>query len=457
MKKYFGTDGIRGIANVDLTNDKAYTVTRAAIEVLIPEEKYKKNKPRVLIGKDTRISSDMLESGIISGVLSMGCDAYRLGVVPTPATSFLAQDGKFDLAIMLSASHNSYEYNGFKIFHDGRKLSDELEIEMEKYISGEKEIKRVISHEKLGEIRDASKLVDEYVKSLHKEYKKNLNLKGKTIAIDAANGSNYKIAEKVFKLFGVKADIINNEPNGININDKCGAVHPETLAKFMKKKENKGKYHLGIVFDGDGDRFIAIDEKGEILDGDKIMGISGIYLNEKGLIDKNIVVTIMSNLGFTNYMKEKGFNVIQTKVGDKYVSEVLQENDYLYGGEQSGHIIYSKNRYTGDAIQAALILLSAIEHFKKPLSELKKEIPILPQVLVNVVVDKDKKSEFLKLNMNNKVIEKIEKEVEKAKGRILIRPSGTEPLIRVMIEGDDLKQITEWANTIAEIYEKHLK
>ena len=457
MKKYFGTDGIRGIANVDLTNDKAYTVTRAAIEVLIPEEKYKKNKPRVLIGKDTRISSDMLESGIISGVLSMGCDAYRLGVVPTPATSFLAQDGKFDLAIMLSASHNSYEYNGFKIFHDGRKLSDELEIEMEKYISGEKEIKRVISHEKLGEIRDASKLVDEYVKSLHKEYKKNLNLKGKTIAIDAANGSNYKIAEKVFKLFGVKADIINNEPNGININDKCGAVHPETLAKFMKKKENKGKYHLGIVFDGDGDRFIAIDEKGEILDGDKIMGISGIYLNEKGLIDKNIVVTIMSNLGFTNYMKEKGFNVLQTKVGDKYVSEVLQENDYLYGGEQSGHIIYSKNRYTGDAIQAALILLSAIEHFKKPLSELKKEIPILPQVLVNVVVDKDKKSEFLKLNMNNKVIEKIEKEVEKAKGRILIRPSGTEPLIRVMIEGDDLKQITEWANTIAEIYEKHLK
>lgn len=457
MKKYFGTDGIRGIANVDLTNDKAYTVTRAAIEVLIPEEKYKKNKPRVLIGKDTRISSDMLESGIISGILSMGCDAYRLGVVPTPATSFLAQDGKFDLAIMLSASHNSYEYNGFKIFHDGRKLSDELEIEMEKYISGEKEIKRVISHEKLGEIRDASKLVDEYVKSLHKEYKKNLNLKGKTIAIDAANGSNYKIAEKIFKLFGVKVDIINNEPNGININDKCGAVHPETLAKFMKKKANKGKYHLGIVFDGDGDRFIAIDEKGEILDGDKIMGISGIYLNAKGLIDKNIVVTIMSNLGFTNYMKEKGFNVIQTKVGDKYVSEVLQENDYLYGGEQSGHIIYSKNRYTGDAIQAALILLSAIEHFKKPLSELKKEIPILPQVLVNVLVDKDKKSEFLKLNMNNKVIEKIEKEVEKAKGRILIRPSGTEPLIRVMIEGDDLKQITEWANTIAEIYEKHLK
>lgn len=457
MKKYFGTDGIRGIANVDLTNDKAYTVTRAAIEVLIPEEKYKKNKPRVLIGKDTRISSDMLESGIISGVLSMGCDAYKLGVVPTPATSFLAQDGKFDLAIMLSASHNSFEYNGFKIFHDGRKLSDELEIEMEKYISGEKEIKRVISHEKLGEIKDATKLVDDYIKSLHKEYKKNLNLKGKAIAIDTANGSNYKIAEKVFKLFGVKADIINNEPNGININDKCGAVHPETLAKFMKKKENKGKYHLGIVFDGDGDRFIAIDEKGEILDGDKIMGISGIYLNEIGLIDKNIVVTIMSNIGFTNYMKEKGFNVLQTKVGDKYVSEVLQENDFLYGGEQSGHIIYSKNRYTGDAIQAALILLSAIEHFKKPLSELKKEIPILPQVLVNVVVDKNKKSEFLKLNMNNKVIEKIEKEVEKTEGRILIRPSGTEPLIRVMIEGDDLKQITKWANTIADIYEKHLK
>lgn len=456
MKKFFGTDGIRGIANVDLTNNTAYTVTRAAIEVLIEEEKYKGRKPKVLIGKDTRISSDMLESGIISGVLSMGCDAHLLGVVPTPATSFLAQDDNFDLAIMLSASHNSYEYNGFKIFHNGKKLSDAMEIEMEKYILGEKEITRIISHDKLGEIRNEEKLVDKYIKSLHKEYKKNLDLKGKTIVIDAANGSNYLIGEKVLKLFGAKVEVLNNNPNGININDKCGAVHPETLSKYMKKKENKGKYNLGIVFDGDGDRFIALDEKGNVLDGDIIMAISALFLNEKKLIDKKIVVTIMSNIGFVNFMKEKGFEVFQTKVGDKYVAETLEEQNTFYGGEQSGHVIYMKNRYTGDAIQSALILLSALQHYDSPLSELKKQVPILPQVLVNVKVNKDRKNEFININNNNKTIKKIEKIIEKSGGRILIRPSGTEPLIRVMLEGDDKKQITEMANEIAEIYEKHL-
>lgn len=380
----------------------------------------------------------------------------NFGVVPTPASAFLLQDEEFDLAIMLSASHNSYEYNGFKIFFNGRKLTDEVEEEIEKYITGEKEITRIISHDKIGEIVDESKLVDKYVKVLYKEYKDKVNLKGKTIAIDTANGSNYIIAEKVFKLFGAKLDIINNNPNGININDNCGAVHPETLSKFMKKKENKDKYILGIVFDGDGDRFIGIDEKGNVLDGDIIMGITALYLNEVKLIDKKIAVTIMSNIGFVNYMKEKGFEVYQTKVGDKYVAETLEKNNMNYGGEQSGHIIYNKSRYTGDAIQSALLLLSAIEHFKEPLSTLKKQIPILPQVLVNVKVDKNKKNEFLNLNMNNKIITKIEKEVEKINGRILIRPSGTEPLIRIMIEGNDKEQITEWANEIAEIYAKHL-
>ena len=457
MKKYFGTDGIRGIANIDLTADKAYTVTRAAIEVLVPEEKYKNTKPKILIGKDTRISSDMLESSIISGVLSMGCDAHRIGVVPTPATSFLEQSGDFDLAIMLSASHNSFEYNGFKIFKDGKKLTDEIEEEIEQYISGEKEIKRVFSHDKIGEIKDESKSIDKYIKSLHKEYKENLNLKGKTLAIDASNGSNYLITEKVFKLFGAKVDIINNKPDGVNINDSCGAIHPETLSKFMKKKENKGKYILGIVFDGDGDRFIAIDEKGEILDGDIIMAITAMYLAETKQIDKKIAVTFMSNIGFINYMKEKGFEVYQTKVGDKYITETLLKNEMHYGGEQSGHIIYTKSRYTGDAIQSAILLLSAIEYFNKPLSTLKKDIPILPQVLINVEVNKDKKHEFLDINMNNKIINKIEKEVEKNGGRTLIRPSGTEPVIRVMIEGKDIDQITKWANEIAEIYGKHLK
>ena len=225
----------------------------------------------------------------------------------------------------------------------------------------------------------------------------------------------------------------------------------------MKKKENKGKYILGIVSDGDGDRFIAIDEKGEILDGDIIMGITALYLNKTKLIDKKIAVTIMSNIGFINYMKKLGFEVYQTKVGDKYISESLKENNIEYGGEQSGHIIYTKNQYTGDTIQSALLLLSAINYFNKPLSILKKDIPILPQVLVNVKVNKDKKNEFLNVNINNKTITKIEKDIEKMGGRILIRPSGTEPLIRVMIEGDNIEQITEWANEIAEIYGKQLK
>ncbi len=457
MKNYFGTDGIRGIANVDLTNDTAYVVMRAAIEVLIPEERYKKGKPRILIGKDTRISSDMLESGIISGILSMGCNAHKLGVVPTPATAFLAQDDTFDLAVMLSASHNSYEYNGFKIFYKGRKLTDELETEIEKYIIDQKQITRVISHDKLGIIVDESKLVDKYIKSLYDDFKKNLNLKGKSLIMDTANGSNYDIAPKVFKQFGAKVECINNEPNGININDNCGAVHPETLAKVMKKKENKGKYHLGIVFDGDGDRFIAVDDKGEAINGDIVIGISALYLNAIGVIDKKVAVTIMSNIGFIRFMKENGFEVLQTKVGDKYVAEMLEEQNMNFGGEQSGHIIFNKNKHTGDAIQSALILLSAIEYFKKPLSELKKQIKILPQVLVNVVIDKNKKQDFLNVNMNNKTIDKIEKEIEKAKGRLLIRPSGTEPIIRVMIEGEDVDKITEWANIIAEIYAKQLR
>ncbi len=456
MKKYFGTDGIRGIANIDLTNELAYLVVRSAIEVLIPEEKRKKRNCKVLIGKDTRISSDMLESSIISGILSMGCDAYKLGVVSTPATSYLNQDNDFDLAIMLSASHNSYEYNGIKIFYNGKKLSDHQEEEIEKYILGDKEIESDISHDKLGKIHDASKLVDKYIKSLHNEYKKNIKNKDFSIIVDAANGSNFEIAEKTFKLFGFKQDTINHKPNGININDNCGAVHSETLSTFMKKKDNKGKYNLGIIFDGDGDRFIAIDEKGNILNGDVIMAISAIYLNEIKNISKDIVVTIMSNIGFTDYMKKQGFNVHQTKVGDKYVAEVLENNKFNYGGEQSGHIIYNKNRFTGDAIQSALILISAMQYFNKPLSELKKDIPILPQVLVNVKVDKDKKSEFLNVNMNNKTIEKIEKEIDKDGGRMLIRPSGTEPLIRVMIEGTNIKQIEEWANIVAEIYAKHL-
>lgn len=456
MKKYFGTDGIRGIANIDLTNDTAYTVTRAAIEVLIPEEKYKNGKPKVLIGKDTRISSDMLESGIISGILSMGCDAYRLGVVPTPTTAFLSQDEEFDLAIMLSASHNSFEYNGFKIFYKGKKLSDSVEIEMEKYILGEKTIKKIISHDKLGEIKDGSKLVNKYIKSLHNEFKKNLDLKKQYLLIDAANGSNYQIAEKVLTLFGAKVDNINNQPNGININNDCGAMHPETLSKVMKHKDNKGKYSLGIVFDGDGDRFIAVDEKNEPVNGDTIMGISALYLNAIKLIDKKIAVTIMSNLGFTRFMEEKGFKVYQTKVGDKYVGEMLDQEKINYGGEQSGHIIYNKTKHTSDALQSALILLSAIQYFKKPLSELKKQIKILPQVLVNVEIDKNKKHEFLNLNMNNKTISKIEKDIEKANGRMLIRPSGTEPLIRIMIEGENIEEITKWANEIAEIYAKQL-
>lgn len=457
MKKFFGTDGIRGIANVDLTNDTAYIVTRAAIEVLIPKEKYEKGKPKVLIGKDTRISSDMLESGIISGILSMGCDAHKLGVVPTPATSFLSQDNSFDLAIMLSASHNSYEYNGFKIFHKGRKLSDKIEKEIEQYILGEKTIDKIISHEKLGEIKDESKLVEKYIKSFYKDFKKHLNLKNKRFLIDAANGSNYLIAEKVFKLFEAKIDIINNKPNGLNINENCGALHADKIGKFMKKKENKNKYSLGIVFDGDGDRFIAVDDKGEIINGDIIMGISALYLSDIGLIDKKIAVTIMSNIGFIKFMKDKGFDVFQTKVGDKYVAEVLEKENIHYGGEQSGHIIYYKTKYSGDAIQSALILLSAIEHFKKPLSELKKQIKILPQVLISVEVDKNKKKDFLNVNINNKQIEKIEKEIDKSNGRLLIRPSGTEPLIRVMIEGEDKNKITEWANEIAEIYAKLLK
>lgn len=452
MKKFFGTDGVRGIANKDLTNKLSYNLARGlANELLLKGIK----RPKIIIGKDTRISSDMLEAAIIAGLLSMGCDVTEIGVVPTPALSHLTILEKFDAGIMLSASHNSYEYNGIKIFNsEGHKLSDEKEEELEKYITKEKEIDFNFEAEKLGRVVYDDKLINKYVKELKKYFKK-LDLKGKNIFIDASNGSNYDIAEKVFKSFNANVTMFNNKPDGVNINVECGSIHPEFLQKEMRKKDNKNKVDLGIIFDGDGDRLIVIDDKAKIANGDIIMSVVGQDLVENKKMTKDIVFTVMTNCGIINGLKEKGFNVYQTKVGDKYVYEKMVEKDLVYGGEQAGHIIYRNIKSTGDGIQSALLLLQAMQNTGKKLSELRKDLKEYPQVLINAIVNKDRKMDFMKIDAINKKIEKIEKKID-GKGRILVRPSGTEPLIRVMIEGENLEEITKWAQEIADMYEKQL-
>ncbi|MBQ5590700.1 MAG: phosphoglucosamine mutase [Clostridia bacterium] len=442
MGRLFGTDGARGVANVELTAELAMKIGRAAAEVLA---KHTVGKPQILIGKDTRISCDMLEASLISGLCSFGADAVTVGVVPTPCAAYLIKELGCSAGIMISASHNPFDYNGIKLFDkDGYKLPDSLEEEIEAIVLDREDDIVLPRDDKIGFVKDKHQAVDSYIEHLVSTVK--VDLKGLKIAFDCANGASYHTAEKVFTRLGAQCLFIGNEPNGININDNCGSTHLENLQKFVLQN----KCDAGIAFDGDADRCLAIDNEGNVVDGDKIIAISAYDLKLRNKLEKNtVVMTVMSNIGFFKFAEKEGIDVVSTKVGDRYVLEEMRDKGYIIGGEQSGHIIYLEYASTGDGQLSAIQLLATMKRTGKTLKELASIMDQYPQVLVNITVSKHVKENYI----NNKSVADAIAEVENQlgnDGRVLVRASGTEPLIRVMIEGKNIDEISSQAEFIAE-------
>ena len=454
MRKYFGTDGIRRIANSDLTPELVYKVAKAGAYVL---SKHTDHAPTILIGRDTRISGTLIESAMTSGFLSYGANVKLLGVMPTPAVAYLTKKLNADASVVISASHNTYEFNGVKYFSNkGMKIPDEIEEEIEEVMDSSKINELIATKDKIGVSEIREDLIDEYVYFFRKTFDETIekfNREDFTVAIDTSNGATSKVAEKIFTVLGINHVIINDTPNGININEKCGSTHLENLQKFVVANN----FSLGIAYDGDGDRCLAVDEKGNVLDGDMILAIISNYLKEKGQLNKDTVVaTVMSNLGLKKYAKDNNMNFAETKVGDRYVLEEMLKEGYNLGGEQSGHIIFLDYNPTGDGILTSLMLIQVLLEKKQKASELAKIITIYPQVLVNAKVSNDKKDLYKEDEVIKENIENLEKEFS-GNGRVLIRPSGTEPLIRVMVEGEDQEYITKRAKEIAKIIEERLK
>ena len=454
MRKYFGTDGIRRIANTELTPELVYKVAKAGAYVL---SKHTDHTPTILIGRDTRISGTLIESAMVSGFLSYGANVKLLGVIPTPAVAYLTRKLNADAGVVISASHNTYEFNGIKYFSNkGTKIPDSLEEEIEEIMDSDKMLELTAVSNKIGVSEYELNLIDEYVYFFRKNFDdiiESLNKDNFVVGVDVANGATYNVAEKVFKALGIKYKIINNTPDGININENCGSTHLDSLRKFVVEN----KLSLGVAFDGDGDRCLAVDEKGNIIDGDIMMAVISKYLlNHNKLSKDTIVATVMSNLGLHKYTKEKGLDLKQTKVGDRYVLEEMLKNGYNFGGEQSGHIIMLDYNPTGDGILTAIMLIQSILEENKTASEVTNIIKLYPQVLVNAKVNSDKKYDYEKDKEIKNRIESLEKEFA-GNGRILIRPSGTEPLVRVMIEGENQDYITKKAKELADFIEKKLK
>ena len=453
MRKYFGTDGIRRIANTELTPELVYRVAKAGAYVLA---KHSDHSPTILIGRDTRISGTLIESAMTAGFLSYGANVKQLGVLPTPAVAYLTRKLKADASVVISASHNTYEFNGVKYFsNEGTKIPDELEEEIEEVMDSGKLEELTACNDKIGIAEDARDLVDEYLYFFRKNFEEIIekyNRDDFKVVIDTANGATYQIAEKVFSKLKINHKIVNNTPNGININKNCGSTHLEMLQKYVVENG----YDLGVAYDGDGDRCLLVDEKGEVIDGDKILAIASNHMKENGTLKKDtLVATVMSNLGLDIYAKDHGLKLVRTKVGDRYVLEEMKKEGYNLGGEQSGHIIFLDYNPTGDGILTSLMIISILLEKGGKASDLEKIINIYPQVLVNAQVSNDKKYDFDKDAVIRNTIEQVEKEF-KGNGRVLIRASGTEPLVRVMIEGKDQEYITEKAKSIAELIEQRL-
>ena len=454
MRKYFGTDGIRRIANTELTPELVYKVAKAGAYVL---SKHTDHAPTIFIGRDTRISGSLIESAMIAGFLSYGANVKMLGVMPTPAVAYLTKRFKADASVVISASHNTYEFNGVKYFSNkGMKIPDELEEEIEEVMDSGKINELTAVNDKIGVSEIRTDLLDEYVYFFRKNFEEELEVLDKenfVVAIDTANGATSVVADKVFTVLGIKHHIINDNPDGININDNCGSTHLEMLKDYVINN----KCSLGIAYDGDGDRCLAIDEKGNEIDGDKILAVLSNYFKKKGKLNKDTVVaTVMSNLGLNKYAKNNNLNFVQTKVGDRYVLEEMLKNGYNLGGEQSGHIICLDYNPTGDGILTSLMLIRAILEEGKKASEVTSIMKAYPQVLINAKVSSEKKYDFDKDEEIKSEIQKLEKEFD-GNGRVLIRASGTEPLVRVMIEGEDTAYIEQRAKQIANLITEKCK
>jgi phosphoglucosamine mutase len=453
MGKLFGTDGVRGAANSELTPELAFNLGRAGAYVLT-KANYAPY-PHIIIGTDSRISGDMLESALTAGMCSVGANVMCAGVIPTPAIAYLARSRRLDAGIVVSASHNKFGDNGIKFFGGGGfKLRDDLENEIEEIIlSGKADSLPRVKSAFVGRRVDTGAPENDYVDYLEKTayaIKPDISLEGMKIALDCANGAASFAAPKLFRRLGAELLLINDKPNGININENCGSTHVDGLVRAV----TENGCDMGIAFDGDGDRLICVDGGGNIVDGDFIMAICGLYMKETGrLPQKTIVATVMSNLGLHEMGAEHGITVEQTHVGDKFVIQRMLEGGFRLGGEQSGHIILSQYATTGDGLLAAVMLLCAMRHNNASLNELAKAMAKFPQVLINVPVPTDRK----RMHETNEFIQKRIQELEtkyKGMGRVLIRPSGTEPLVRVMIEGKDIAEITEDAKVLAADIEK---
>lgn len=446
-KKLFGTDGVRGLANVELTAQLAFDLGWAGAKVLTKQNK----APNILIATDTRISSGMLQAAICAGMCSVGANVHVAGVIPTPAVAYLVKKHRFDAGCMISASHNPYQDNGIKYFNEhGHKLSDELEAEIEDLIY-KGEFNPTLSHEKIGKINKNDTALTEYIDYL-KDTLENIDFRGLCVALDCANGATYEAASAIFKELGAFVITLNNTPDGVNINRNCGSTHMDNIVNYVKNSIIG--MDIAFAYDGDGDRCFAVDELGNIVDGDMIMSIIGNHLKESGKLKKNTIVsTIMSNLGFFIMAKNQGIEALQAKVGDRYVLEKMLEDGYNFGGEQSGHIIFLDHATTGDGILSSLMLTAVLMKKKQTLSKLNTLMKKMPQALINASVPNDAKVRVLSDVKLQESIKSLEKELE-GYGRILVRPSGTEPLVRVMIEGEDLAKITNDAKSIADIMEK---
>ena len=448
MGKLFGTDGIRGVANIfPMTPEMVLSIGKATAHVF--KEKCGKKKPKFVIGKDTRLSGYMIENALASGIVSVGADVLLVGPMPTPAIAHLTKALNADAGIVLSASHNPAEDNGIKIFSEnGHKLSDNVEDEIEKYVLSGKIKTEHIKGDLIGKAHRVDDAKERYIE-FAKASVESMSMKGLRVILDCANGAAYNTAPHILSELGAEVVVLNDRPDGLNINLDCGALHPEKMMEVVKE-ENA---HIGIALDGDADRVIVCDENGRSVDGDHIIAICAINMKEKGTLKKNsVVVTIMANKGFDIAMAKERIKVVKTKVGDRYVVDEMRKKGYVLGGEQSGHIIFSNYTTTGDGMISALQLLRIMKERGEKLSKLAECMTSLPQVLVNVDVKEKKDISKLKVNKNIKDAESKLGE----KGRVLVRYSGTQNLCRIMIEGENKREIQKIANDIAKTMKKEL-
>ncbi|CAM3167644.1 phosphoglucosamine mutase [Streptobacillus felis] len=444
-RKYFGTDGIRGEANKDLSIDLV-TNLGLALGYYLRKGKDENEKTKVILGTDTRISGYMIRSALSAGLTAMGVNVDFVGVLPTPGVSFLTRTLNTDAGIMISASHNPIKDNGIKIFsHTGFKLNDEDELEIEALMDNREELmKNLVYGEKLGRFIFVEDYLRMYRKFLQTTVKR--NFKGYKVVIDTANGAAYRVAAKVLQNLGAEVQVINNIPTGKNINVECGSTHPEKLCEAVKLFNA----NIGIAYDGDADRLIVVDEEGEILDGDIIVSILALNLQRKDMLNSNkVVMTVLSNMGVEKYLEEHGIRMIRANVGDRYVLEKMRELGLNLGGEQSGHVIMLDHNTTGDGVLSSIQLMQAFIESGRKLSELKKEIKLWPQSMINVQVSKEKKKDWDKnTNLMNFINEKEEEIL--GEGRILVRPSGTESLVRVMVEAKSKETMEKILHEVVE-------